>query len=278
MSLLKVGQPGPQFLEVADDAGSRRIAYRLERGGHADLPPLVWLSGYLSDMDSTKASALADWARAEGLTLLRFDYSGHGLSSGTARDGTIGRWLAESLAALTLLEGRPPILVGSSLGGWIALLMLRRMAEAGAPAAGAVLIAPAWDMTEALMWRQFSPEVRDEIEREGIYLQASTYAPEPYPITRALIEDGRMHLLEGSGFDPGCPVRILQGMQDADVPPPRALQLMLLLEGPDVVLTLVKDGDHRLSTPADLARMTRAIAELAMPAQSMVTSDASPDR
>jgi pimeloyl-ACP methyl ester carboxylesterase len=251
----------PQFLEVDVGGRHRRIAYRW---GDGEGPKLLWLAGFLSDMASTTASAVADWAAARGFAMMRFDYSGHGLSSGALTRATIGDWLEESIAVWELMgEGRR-IVIGSSMGGWIALLLARHLALAGRSEqlAGLVLIAPAFDMTEALMWRALPQAAKDEIARAGVTYVPSAYA-EPYPITRTLIEEGRTHLLDGQPFDPGCPVRILQGMRDPDVPWRHALALTDLLAGADVELTLIKDGDHRLSGPADLERLTATIAALA---------------
>jgi pimeloyl-ACP methyl ester carboxylesterase len=250
----------PQFLEVGADARRRRIAYR-RRGGKG--PPLLWLSGFLSDMASTKATAIAEWAAEQSLAMMRFDYSGHGLSGGDLLNASIGDWLEESMAVWELMDEGPRIVIGSSMGGWIALLLARHLARQGRTdeLAGLVLIAPAFDMTETLMWRELPQEVKDEIERNGATYVPSAYG-DPYPITRHLIEEGRAHLFEGHPFDPGCPVRILQGMRDTVVPWRHAVALVDLLDGADVELTLIKNGDHRLSAPADLQRLTATIAML----------------
>ena len=258
---LRMDDSQPQFLEVGGGSRRRRIAYR-RRGGKG--PPLLWLSGFLSDMASTKATSVAAWAAKQGLSMMRFDYSGHGLSEGDLLHATIGDWLEESISVGELMGGSPRIVIGSSMGGWIALLLARHLARQGRSdeLAGLVLIAPAFDMTEALMWRELPQAVKDEIERNGATYVPSAYA-DPYPITRHLIEEGRSHLIERHPFDPGCPVRILQGMRDLDVPWRHALGLVDLLDGSDVELTLIKDGDHRLSTPADIQRLTATIATLA---------------
>jgi pimeloyl-ACP methyl ester carboxylesterase len=250
----------PQFLEAGAGARCRRIAYR-QRGGKG--PALLWLSGFLSDMASTKATFVAAWAADQGLAMIRFDYSGHGLSEGDLLHATIGDWLEESIAVWELIGKGPHIVIGSSMGGWIALLLARHLARArrSQELAGLVLIAPAFDMTETLMWRELPQAAKDEIERYGVTYVPSAY-DDPYPITRHLIEEGRSHLFEGHPFDPGCPVRILQGMRDPDVPWRHALALVDLLAGADVELTLIKDGDHRLSTPQDLQRLTATIATL----------------
>lgn len=211
-------------------------------------------------MEGTKAIALDDWAGEKGRACVRFDYSGHGISEGAFIDGTISRWLEESLAVFAQFCNGPQIVVGSSMGGWLALLLTRELKKRGIALAGLVLIAPAPDFTEALMWKNFSPEVKAQIERDGVWLRPSAYG-DPYPITRALIEDGRKHLLLGASIDVGCPVRILQGAQDADVPWQHAFDLAHRLPADDVVLTMIQDGDHRLSRPQDIARLITTVAE-----------------
>ena len=255
----------PQFLEAGDDTRRRRIAYR-RTGGKG--PALLWLSGFLSDMASTKATVVAAWAAEQGLAMIRFDYSGHGLSEGDLLHATIGDWLKESIAVWELMGGGPRIVIGSSMGGWIALLLARHLARQGRSdeLAGLVLIAPAFDMTETLMWRELPQAAKDEIERNDATYVPSAYG-DPYPITRHLIEEGRSHLIEGHPFDPGCPVRILQGTRDPDVPWRHALALVDLLAGADVELFLIKGGDHRLSEPQDLQRLTAAIAALVLQAR-----------
>ena len=209
--------------------------------------------------------ALDAWAAERNRACVRFDYSGHGESGGDFVDGTIGRWLEESVAVFERFCSGPQVVIGSSMGGWMALLLARELARRPAsPArslAGLVLIAPAPDFTEELMWKGFSPEVRQQIETNGVWLRPSEYG-EPYPITRALIEEGRNHLLLGSAIDVGCPVRILQGAQDPDVPWRHAFALAHRLPADDVVLTMIQDGDHRLSRPQDIARIIAAVAEI----------------
>jgi len=239
---------------------TRRIAVHPRSG---DSPGLFWLGGFKSDMQGTKAQALDRWAQAHGRACLRFDYSGHGESGGDFKDGTIGRWLAESLAVYTTLAKGPQVVIGSSMGGWLALLLARALREkkSGPPIAGMVLIAPAVDFTEELMWKKLSPEVKRQIETQGSWQRPSQYSDAPYSITRALIEEGRNHLLLSGLIETGCPVRILQGVQDADVPWQHAVELSSRLARDDVVLTLVKDGDHRLSRPEDIERLLAAVAE-----------------
>jgi pimeloyl-ACP methyl ester carboxylesterase len=251
-----------KFLPVGEGQARRAVAVRAHAGAS---PGLFWLGGYKSDMKGTKAQALADWAAQRGRACVRFDYSGHGESEGAFTDGTIGRWLDESLVVFDACCRGPQVLVGSSMGGWLALLMVRALrsrSEAGsATVAGLVLIAPAIDFTEELMWKRFTPEIRRELETRGIWERPSQYSPEPYFVTRQLIEDGRNHLLLGDMIETGCPVRILQGVMDPDVPWQHAKALIARFACDDVVLTLVKDGDHRLSRPEDIDRLIAAVAE-----------------
>jgi pimeloyl-ACP methyl ester carboxylesterase len=253
---------GADFIEVGQGQASRRIAVRMRKGAG---PALVWLGGFMSDMGGTKAMALDQWAEAHGRACLRFDYSGHGESGGRFVDGTISRWLEESLAVFEACCEGPQIVVGSSMGGWLALLLARELRRApgrNASTAGLVLIAPAVDFTEALMWKRFPEEIRRQIETTGVWERPSQYSDQPYLITKGLIEDGRRHLLLGGLIETGCPVRILQGVQDPDVPFDHAVELVSRLAQDDVVLTLVKDGDHRLSRPEDIERLLAAVAEL----------------
>jgi pimeloyl-ACP methyl ester carboxylesterase len=196
---------------------------------------------------------------------VRFDYSGHGESEGAFTDGTIGRWLADSLVVFEACCTGPQILIGSSMGGWLALLLTRALKRRGhdgaASIAGMVLIAPAVDFTEELMWKRFTPEIKRELEDTGVWARPSQYSPEPYLVTRQLIEEGRKHLLLGGLIETGCPVRILQGVEDPDVPWQHAVELTSRLASDDVVLTLVKDGDHRLSRPEDIERLIQAVKE-----------------
>ena len=226
-------------------------------------PGLFWLGGFKSDMKGTKAVALDDWAKAQGRACLRFDYSGHGESGGAFTDGTIGRWLAETVAVYRQFAKGPQVVIGSSMGGWLALLLAARLRESkgSAPIAGMVLIAPAVDFTEELMWKQFPDAIKREIEEKGAWMRPSAYSEEPYPITRGLIEEGRKHLLLGGLIETGCPVHILQGVQDPDVPWRHAQELVARFARDDVVLTLIKDGDHRLSRPEDIERLIAAVRE-----------------
>ena len=254
-------QNEPQYLDVGDGASRRRIAFRRRAPARQGAPGVVWLCGFKSDMISTKASALDDHCATRGQALLRFDYSGHGASEGRFEDGTISRWLEESLATIRAATTGPQILVGSSMGGYLALLVARAFEAADETdrLAGMTLIAPAVDFTEALMWAKMSPEARRAIEEDGVWQRPSAYSQEPYAITRALIKDGRRHLLLGHTVRSFCPVRILQGMQDEDVPYRHALTLIEHMAGDPVTLTLIKDGEHRLSRPQDLALLFEAI-------------------
>jgi pimeloyl-ACP methyl ester carboxylesterase len=251
-----------RFLEIGAASERRAIAVREHFGAS---PGLLWLGGYKSDMKGTKAEALAAWAEQEGRAIVRFDYSGHGESGGVFTDGTIGRWLADALAVFEACCRGPQILIGSSMGGWLALLMVRALRQrrqvTRASVAGLVLVAPAVDFTEELMWKRFPPAIRRELEETGVWARPSDYSSEPYLVTRQLIEEGRNHLLLGGMIETGCPVRILQGVEDPDVPLRHAVELVSRLASDDVVLTLVKDGDHRLSQPEDIERLIRAVAE-----------------
>jgi len=233
----------------------RRIACARQPGRG---PGVVFLGGFRSDMTGTKACALAAWAAAQGRAFLRFDYSGHGVSGGAFEDGCIGDWLADARAVLALAEG-PQVLVGSSMGGWLALLLAR---EAPERVAGLVTIAAAPDFTEDI-WAGFGADQRAALLREGRVALGSDYSDDPDVITRRLIEDGRRHLLLRAPLHLPMPVRMLQGTADADVPQAVALRLLDHAEGPDMRLTLVKGADHRFSTPACLRLIEAAVAAVA---------------
>jgi pimeloyl-ACP methyl ester carboxylesterase len=251
-----------KFLSVGTGIAARQVAIRCRTGAN---PGLFWLGGFKSDMKGIKAEALDLWARDHGRAMTRFDYSGHGESGGSFTDGTIGQWLEETVVVFDSFCRGPQVVIGSSMGGWLALLLARelaRRAEANANVIALVLVAPAVDFTEELMWKRFPAEVRREIEAKGVWQRPSQYSDEPYPITRNLIEEGRRHLLLDGMIETGCPVRILQGVQDPDVPWHHAVELTSRFARDDVVLTLVKDGDHRLSRPEDIERLIAAVAEL----------------
>ncbi len=252
-----------QFLDVDSGTGPVKIAVNARSGqGSA----LVWLGGFMSDMTSTKAGAIDTWAAAHGRPSVRFDYSGHGCSGGAFKDGTISSWLDQSIRIIETFAGTRPILIGSSMGGWIALLAALKLKASGSLSSpgGIVLIAPAVDFTETLMWDAFPPEIKRQIETTGLWERPSAYSDAPYPITRTLIEDGRRHLLFGKSIETGCPVHILQGAQDVDVPMAHALTLLEHLPHDPVSVTIVPDGDHRLAREADIAKLVAIVA--AMPA------------
>ena len=262
--------PEPVGLEkdrVGERDAARTIAFRRRRamGAGQAQPGIVWLGGFKSDMLSTKAERIDHWAAARGRSFLRFDYSGHGESGGRFEDGTIGKWLAESVEMVRRHTEGPQILVGSSMGGWISLLLARELAKLDETErlAGMALIAPAVDFTEALLWVRLPPDAKRDIEEKGVWLRHSEYSPEPTPVTRALIEDGRLHLLLGQTIRTFCPVHILQGLEDPDVPWRHALEVVEHMAGDPVALTLIKDGDHRLSREEDILRLLAAIESIA---------------
>ncbi len=228
----------------------------------AERTSLVWLPGFKSEMTSTKATFLAGFARERGLGLTRLDYSGHGQSPGAIEDGTLSRWLEEVRTVFTLHTSGPQVVIGSSMGGNLALLLLRDLMrtapEHAARIKALVLIAPAWDMTR-LMWERMSESARREVTEKGVWMRPSRYGDGPYPITRALIEDGRQHLISAEPLDPGCPVHILHGLQDPDVPWEHTLDLVAHLTGDWTRVEAVPEGDHRLSTPQDLDLLARVV-------------------
>jgi len=222
-----------------------------------EIPPgTVFLGGFRSDMTGIKAGALAAHCRARGQAFLRFDYFGHGASSGDFREGTVGRWLADALAVLDRLTVGPQILVGSSMGGWIALLVALARPERIAALIG---IAPAPDFTEDLIWNRLSAQERRQLPERGELLHPSAYEENPIPFTRRLIEEGRDHLLLRGPIGIRCPVNLLHGMRDPDVPYETSLRLSRCLPETDVVVELIEDGDHRLSRDQDLARLMTSL-------------------
>lgn len=245
----------PGFLE----SDGERLAYRASAGDPAKAA-IVWLGGFHSDMKGEKASFLHAEAVRAGRTFVRFDYMGHGESSGDFADGTIGRWREDALAVIDQLTSGPLVLAGSSMGGWLALLSALARPER---VRGLMLIAPAPDFTERLMWAGFDDAQRAEILEKGFWTRPSAYDPAGYPITRALIEEGRGWSIMNSPIPLRLPVRILHGARDEDVPWTHSFELVGLLASDDVRWELVKDGDHRLSRPQDIARMVRATLDLA---------------
>jgi pimeloyl-ACP methyl ester carboxylesterase len=219
---------------------------------------LVWMGGFKSDMAGTKALALAEWAVRADRDLLRFDYFGHGQSSGTFTDGTIGRWREDALAAFDELTEGPQVIVGSSMGGWMALLTALARPER---VKALVLIAPAPDFTQELMWKGFSDDIKATLKRDGIYREPSDF-DEPYEITLKLIEESAAHLLLGGPIAINVPVRVMQGMRDESVPWLHAMRLVEALTSEDVEVHLSKAGDHRLSTPDDIARLMEVLGDV----------------
>ncbi len=242
----------PAFLETPN---GRRLAYHLFSGRR---PGVVFLGGLRSDMSGTKAVHLEAWARRSGREFLRFDYSGHGESAGEFTEGSIGEWAEDAWAAIDMLTEGPQVLVGSSMGGWISLLIAKKMPER---LLGLVTIAAAPDFTEIGYWNAWSAAERKTVMEEGEIALPSEYG-DAMVITRKLIEDGREHLVLSDPLEIRSPVRMLQGTADKDVPQEMALRLLDHLEGPDIRLELIKDADHRFSTPECLDTITRAVEEV----------------
>lgn len=255
----------PEILRVRGDTD---IAFRHD--GPKDMGKgvvgLFWLGGFMSDMEGSKAQTLADLAVEQNRPCLRFDYSGHGSSGGKFTDGTISKWLEESVLVFKHETKGPRVIIGSSMGGWLAMLLYRHFIENDPEVAqrivGIVLIAPAADMTEKLMWNTYSTEVREEMKQNGFYAEPSQYGDEPYIITKQLIDDGRQHSLMDKGLRVSSPARILQGEKDPDVPWQHGLDVYRCIEGDDVAFTLIKSGDHRLSGISDLVKLRQTCQEL----------------
>jgi pimeloyl-ACP methyl ester carboxylesterase len=245
---------GPSFLQLRRE---RRLGYQHTPG---ESPGVLFCGGYTSDMTGTKAIALEAFCREHGRAFTRFDYSGHGASSGDFADGTIGAWAEDALAVLDRVMKGPVLVVGSSMGGWIMLLIALARPER---VRGLIGIAAAPDFTEDLLLPQATPEQRRALADRGYWLQPSAYGGEPYPVTRRLLEEARAHLVLRNPIPIRCPVHLLHGQRDPDVPWQTALRLAERLESEEVILELIKAGDHRLSTARDLARITAAIERLA---------------
>ncbi|WMS44127.1 alpha/beta hydrolase [Acuticoccus sp. MNP-M23] len=240
-------------------SGADEIAVEITPGKG---PPILWLGGFRSDMTGSKALRLAQWGAEKGRKVVRFDYRGHGASSGTFEDFVLSDWLADAEMVMGRFCDEAPVAVGSSMGGWIGLLLAKACLARGRPLAGLVLIAPAADFTERLMLPRLPEAARKTLAEEGRVDIPSNYDA-PYTVTARLFEDGRQHLLYTDDMiDVGCPVHILQGVEDDAVPYGHTLELVERLAHDDVVLTLVKDGDHRLSREADLARLIAAVEGL----------------
>ncbi len=238
------------------DGPNGRIAYRQRAGAG---PGIVWLGGFRSDMLGTKASFIDDWATREARAFLRFDYSGHGESDGAFEDGSISEWASDALKAFDTLTDGPQILVGSSMGAWIATLLAKHRPD---HISAIIFIAPAPDFTERLMMPAFSDEQRRQIFENGRLEQPSDYSDEPEIITKKLIDDGKNNLVMNEPVPVDCPVRILQGMKDISVPWRHALDFAECIVSDDVEITLTKTGDHSLSTPADLARLAATLSAI----------------
>jgi len=247
-----------QFLHLPD---GRRLAYRrrLAADRTRDGAGILFLPGFRSDMTGTKATFLDDVCAARGLPYVRFDYSGHGESSGRFEDGTIGRWADDAIAIIDRVAEGPMVLVGSSMGGWIMLLAALARPQR---VVGLIGMAPAPDFTEALIWNGLTDNDRARLMKNGRLERPSDYSEEPTIITRALIEEGRRHLLLSAPIGIRCPVRLLHGMRDPDVPHRLSLELAERIASQDVRVTLIKNGDHRLSRPDDLALLSRTIEDL----------------
>ncbi|PST26965.1 alpha/beta hydrolase [Mesorhizobium plurifarium] len=239
----------------------KRPDVHLEHGQASELPALVWLGGYRSDMTGTKAVEVERHAREAGTDCIRFDYSGHGSSDGDYRSGTISRWVEESLAVIDHAATMRMILIGSSMGAWVALRLIEELRGRGQAdrLCGLVLIAPAPDFTAELIEPNLTDAERTSLAERGYFEEPSEYSPEPNVFTRALIEDGRNNLVMRGPIETGCPVHILQGMRDPDVPYTHALKLMEHMPADDVVMTLIRDGDHRLSREEDIVKLRQAI-------------------
>ncbi len=241
------------YLEADDGV---RLAYRLTRGRG---PTVVFLGGFRSDMTGNKARAIDQWCEQRGQSFVRFDYQGHGQSTGEFVDCTIGMWSKDALTVVDELTEGPLILVGSSMGGWIMSLVARARPER---IAGLVGIAVAPNFTSEIMWPAMNQESRDRITRDGVLMVPSQYDDEPYPITLKMINDGASHDVLSSPIKIDCPVRLLHGLVDPDVPWEMSLKLANAIAGDDVVVSLIKEGDHRLSKPHELDRMLAAIGEV----------------
>ncbi len=250
---------------VGTDASARNIAMRICRAEPAsNRPALIWLGGYRSDMTGTKALEVERHAQANGTDCVRFDYSGHGASGGDFKEGTISRWLEESLAVVDHAAAGRMILIGSSMGAWVALRLIEelRARGQGKRVVGLVLIAPAPDFTADLIEPNLTQAERTTLAERGYFEEPSEYSPEPNVFTRALIEDGRENRVLKGPIETGCPVHILQGMRDPDVPYTHALKLMEHMPADDVVMTLIRDGDHRLSREEDIVKLKQAISAM----------------
>jgi pimeloyl-ACP methyl ester carboxylesterase len=243
----------PDFLILPD----RRLAYQRQRGASGK-PGIIFMGGFASDMTGTKAGFLSDCCKNDDVPFLRFDYRGHGQSSEDFKNGTIGQWFEDALTIFDQLTEGPQIVIGSSMGGWMALMVALKRPERVKALIG---IAAAPDFTEDLMWDLFSKEQRKQLLKDGVIYDENAPSDERVPITLRLIEEARQHLVLKEPLSLNCPVRLLQGMQDRDVPWTYASKVADTIVGDDVRITLIKDGDHRLSREQDLALLWQAVGE-----------------
>ena len=255
--------PAQMLPVTSPDGATTQIATIWHPGSGPYRPVVMWLSGFNSDMRGSKATTLADWCSWHDYGFLSLDYSGHGESGGRFEDGTIGDWLAQSRAVIDWADPARFVIVGSSMGAWIAMLLMRQLMEQAPERAqraiGLVLVAPAWNMTERI-WKELPDEARAQIENEGQFIRPSAYEEAGYPITRKLIEEGKSYLIPPeTPIDAGAPVRIIQGMHDEDVPWRDSLELFQRLKQEDAHLHFVRDGDHRLSRPRDIHLIFSAV-------------------
>jgi len=248
-------------MDYITDQG-RKLAYHKHDGAG---PTVVFFPGFMSDMEGSKALALDEFCKSRGQGYIRFDYSGHGLSSGDFKEGTIGAWRDDALAIIDQLTTGDLILVGSSMGGWIGLLAALARKDR---VKGFIGLAAAPDFTKELCWDLYSDEIKATLERDGVYYEACDYGDDPYPMTMTLLQEGNDHLIMGQAIELSCPVRLIQGMKDPDVPPITAQRISDALTSDDVVISYIKSGDHRLSTDADLKRLCQQVKELSGPLQT----------
>ena len=258
----------PEFIKTENGT---RLAFHATAATNPDAGPgIVFLGGFMSDMTSQKATVLESWAQKSGRGFLRLDYSGHGASGGAVRDGTIGRWLSDAMAVIQHAGihvdgmGGGLALVGSSMGGWIATRIAQELAESDNDqrVVGLVTIAAAADFTEELLPSRLGPEALAQIRDTGVFEAPSQYSSDPYIITRELLEEGRKHLVLSGNLNLNIPARLIHGTADSDIPWTQSQKLMEALTSQDVELLIVKDGDHRLSEPSDLERMTDVVTRL----------------
>lgn len=250
---------------VGEGAQAREIAILSRKPDDKNAGPgIVWLGGFRSDMEGSKAVALDQFAKDKGVACTRFDYSGHGQSGGAFVDGTISRWLEESLCVFKTHTKGPQILVGSSMGGWIALRMVEELEKTGETdrVRGLVLLAPAPDFTKELHWPKLTEQHKQDLETKGFFEEPTPYGPDPNIFTKALFDDGEKNLVMDGLINLHAPVHIIQGMNDPDVPWEHAMKLIEHLPHDNVTLTFIKDGDHRLSREQDIEKILSAVEQM----------------